>query len=846
MIDAETASLGRCHLGRSQHLPRLCSRVALSLVPVLLVAAITVRAADETPTAFGGRVVNEAGAPLAEATVQVFEMVSDQPTDIRAHALGKATTASDGRFTVVSDSRRRASKRLVMIVARKQGLALGWATEESPSNMNVTISLGKPTEMAGVVLDSRGEPLAGAVVRGIFTVGGAKDMGRIIGLDPVDAAIARTDTRGRFSFKQLPAEAKAELLVSAAGQATHFTRRPDSDPLGRYSAGETDIQIFLLPEAKVTGTVINKETNEPVAGVRIVAVAAENPAPYDYPAATSDAQGKFTLGRLRAIGHRLFATVDPDKYPGLVARVGIIDPQAGETTETVVRLFAGGIVEVAVTDAQDRTPVKTANVMLQRQNSTQMSSGMTNDRGIARISLAPGEYTVAWIYAQPRYSTAQPKAVVTVAAGRTERVDVALDAVPRVTGVLRDPDGKPVEGAMVLILPARQAGAVSGADGAFEIIWDRAPVGGGGDLGYVLIARDTDRDLAAAVEIDPNVTYQGEVKLEPGLTVAGNVTAPDGQPIAGVEMQIELRSAGWSTAIVGSAPTTTDAEGAYQIKALPRGQPFAISASDPDFGPGEANIAPDAGADRRITAPPIVLRPANMTLAGTVVDDEDNPVAEAYIDVHGQGQPTRQVRSDEAGKFTVTKLCAGAVEISVTVQRPKHLYANTEAKVGGDEDVKIVVLEQVGQMQRVGRTATVRSLVGKPLPDPAQLGVDPADLDLDGKPVLVAFFDVRQRPSRHYLKQLAGRYDALRAQGLALIAVQATPLEAEKFDPLVAKLALPFTLNVIAGEAEKTRAAWGVKGLPAFILTDPEHLVRADDFGFNELEAKLAEVIGWE
>ena len=219
-------------------------------------------------------------------------------------------------------------------------------------------------------------------------------------------------------------------------------------------------------------------------------------------------------------------------------------------------------------------------------------------------------------------------------------------------------------------------------------------------------------------------------------------------------------------------------------------------------------------------------------------------MAGAFVYVHGSGQSAQQTVTDAKGKFTVDKLCAGTVQLFANVQKPQQMQGNTSAEVGADEEVKVVVAEQGGFAERVARPARVRSLVGQKLPDLATLNVAAAGEDLAGKFVLVAFFDVRQRPSRHYLKKLAGKADALGEQGVALVVVQAAPLEAEQLDTLVAKLDLPFALGVVTDDGKKTRAAWGIKGLPAFILTDREHIVRADDFDLKGLDAKLAELAG--
>ncbi len=47
---------------------------------------------------------------------------------------------------------------------------------------------------------------------------------------------------------------------------------------------------------------------------------------------------------------------------------------------------------------------------------------------------------------------------------------------------------------------------------------------------------------------------------------------------------------------------------------------------------------------------------------------------------------------------------------------------------------------------------------------------------------------------------------------------------------------------MIEGDEEKIRFTWGVRSLPLLILTDKEHIVRAEGFMLSELEAKIGEV----
>ncbi len=51
---------------------------------------------------------------------------------------------------------------------------------------------------------------------------------------------------------------------------------------------------------------------------------------------------------------------------------------------------------------------------------------------------------------------------------------------------------------------------------------------------------------------------------------------------------------------------------------------------------------------------------------------------------------------------------------------------------------------------------------------------------------------------------------------------------------------VPFPVGMIEGDVEKTKFAWGVRVQPWLILTDKEHIVRAE-VGLNELDQKIKE-----
>ena len=300
----------------------------------------------------------------------------------------------------------------------------------------------------------------------------------------------------------------------------------------------------------------------------------------------------------------------------------------------------------------------------------------------------------------------------------------------------------------------------------------------------------------------------------------------------------------WTDSIASEpAAILTDAAGKCEVKALPQGHKYSVSATAEGYGERAVAPAIAAGQDLRVQLEQIVLDVADQSISGKVVDKDGKGVAGVHVSVHGPSQPgSRSATTNADGKFTIDKLCEGTVRISVIVQSPKQMWADQSAKAG-DQNVKIALASQ--QQRRVVAPTPARSLAGKPLPDLGKLNVAAAAVKrTEGKAVLVAFFDVRQRPSRHYLKKLVARTKSLQDQGLAVILVQAAPVEPDEMQQMADKLGVEQPLAVMKDDIDKTRAAWAVKGMPWFILADAEHTVRADDFSFDELDEKLETIAG--
>ncbi|UCE48370.1 MAG: hypothetical protein JSW47_22585, partial [Phycisphaerales bacterium] len=109
------------------------------------------------------------------------------------------------------------------------------------------------------------------------------------------------------------------------------------------------------------------------------------------------------------------------------------------------------------------------------------------------------------------------------------------------------------------------------------------------------------------------------------------------------------------------------------------------------------------------------------------------------------------------------------------------------------------------------------------------------------KAILICFFDLNQRPSRHLVRQLSTKAAELAEEDVAVFLVQTPCIGKESLNTWVKENGVSFPIGTVQGDGEKTRFNWGVKSLPWLILADRNHRVIAEGFGLNELEDKLKE-----
>jgi hypothetical protein len=133
-------------------------------------------------------------------------------------------------------------------------------------------------------------------------------------------------------------------------------------------------------------------------------------------------------------------------------------------------------------------------------------------------------------------------------------------------------------------------------------------------------------------------------------------------------------------------------------------------------------------------------------------------------------------------------------------------------------------------------------LLGKPLPP---LNQSFTQLDLKpfaAKPILLCFWDINQRPSRHCILELAKQ--SPRLGDVQIVTIQTAKADPAALDCWARENRVPFPIIAIADSPDKTLSVWNVRSLPWLILTDQNHIVKANGFPLHELDTQLANMVG--
>ena len=664
-----------------------------------------------------GTVTDAAGHPLAGATVEYWGGL--QSLGNGADLKGQTTTDTNGAFEL------QIPMGVGILLAQKAGLAPSWNMFGQPfNNLRDTeehFVLAAPGTLAGVVVDESDKPVANAgvfVSMAVIQISPEENVQTIhylMGKAAHDCFSARTDAAGHFRIENFPTNATASLTVQAPGkamrQSTGSPARLNSLP---WRAGQDDIKLAVEPAGSIEGKIISGESNQPPP-VALLTVQPTAPGlsglEYHEPA-QSGADGAFRISDLPAGSYLIHAAFGTNDLPDWIAGSVPISVESGQTERDVhVTAVRGGLLEVAVLDQNDRKPLAQIMVLAANENARNVqTTAYTGSNGLALMRLIPGDYQVMTM----RGSMSASQSTGSVEAGQTNRLEIEIAPPKIITGIVRQPDGQPAAGLlvrMVNVYGPMMGDVKTDAGGKFELEWNQRQYPQDNSTPCILV-RDPEHNLAAAQDMDED-TGPLELKLAPGLTLAGRVEC-DGKPVAKVAATLVFWSGNSGMWLTGLS-RSTNTPGLFEIPALPPGRKYGIVVSAPGYGQKSVNNVDASAEAGRMELDPVELKPANLKLAGQVLDTDDKPVAGAFVNLGGEGQPTANVTTDREGRYFFTQVCEGTAQVSAS---SGNSYGNISAE-GGDTNV-VLRLGETYNTSEVSKphklTGTVTDADGKPDP----------------------------------------------------------------------------------------------------------------------------------
>lgn len=574
-----------------------------------------------------GQVIDSADQPVKAVVV------------IDSHPPRQIETEDDGSFVFDQLTPRtyRVAARAGDAVAGPVSVRLASRTEP------VILRVRTAGSIAVRVADSRGAPIADAVVE----------------LRDQIALTARTDREGRARLRGV-AGGWHVIKASAAGHASAFVE------VASVTDTETRVDITLAGGVTVSGTVVDG-SGAPIANARVVP---EHLGHFDdhfderFDAARTDMRGAWQLAGLPRETVR-FRAYHADYAPGAS------DPLTldGDRRDVAIALDAGAVLRVRVVDA-NRQPSPGAEV---RISADTVLSGQVR-RAVAD---ARGEVTLRGLPRRTMYVLAASddatSPMVAVDLSRDPKpLELVLDQVAAIEGIVVTTDGTPVPEARVVAEPARSEStteqidhrlrgvesAIAGMDGRFRI----APLPKGSYLVRAIRPGAAHDLLGMRTGIEVTTGTQARVVVDDLSKLIGKLVFDDGAPVT----SFAVRLGGGATRRFAST------EGAFAIDDVPAGKQYLELS-----GAFATQPLTDVQIERgRVTDLGTIEVTRGRVILGRVVDRTGSPVAGAMValarELRADGTslvPTpssrvMQVATDVAGRFSIRGVGPGTHQIA--------------------------------------------------------------------------------------------------------------------------------------------------------------------------------------
>jgi RNA polymerase sigma factor (sigma-70 family) len=601
-----------------------------------------------------GRVFGPDGKPVRGAKVYVSTYTYKDRTDPRV----RATTDAEGRFRFTANRAEVDRQESVAVVADGFGLAwLKLGKVASPGE--ITLRLVKDVPITGRILDLEGRPVAGAVVRviGVRQMPG-EDLTallRDLQAKPRDRSLVgdtwvqyhqmastvwgvlgspgsvTTDKQGRFRLAGFGGERVVSLHVEGSTIAhvglSILTRGGLKGLPPRTYASAFD--HLVGPTKPITGTVKDRRTGKPVAGLNVGGQPDLDNRLGDGVSSQTDAKGNFTLlGLPKAKRYHL----NVGGAPYIWTSKEVADTPGLETIRTSVEVERALALRIRVIDRSSGRPIRALIQYAVRQGNPSLDNYPTfqrnawgwnlNDRdGYLTQTVLPGPALIAVQAQEGEFTRARQKgshgndrfsdntiiqpllldlfhSIVQIDPQEKDpkslELTVALDPGRSVQGKVVGPDGKPLEGVEVAGLNAvkrgshRKSNRLIGSNFVATGLEPAHP--------RTLVFLHAEKKLAAAVTLRGDERSQLTVRLDRLGALTGRLHDAKRNPVEGAEVFVrhsdrigptlpgELYIGGMGTIrkAIAVRSAKTDGMGRFHLDGIVPGMKYDLVYSDKD------------------------------------------------------------------------------------------------------------------------------------------------------------------------------------------------------------------------------------------------------------------------
>ena len=336
--------------------------------------------------------------------------------------------------------------------------------------------------------------------------------------------------------------------------------------------------------------------------------------------ATADDDGSFAIDKLVARTYQLTASTD-----ALVGGPVFYKLRDGGDP-VVIHMSAGASVDVSVIDDQQK-PLAGATVKLMDQSER---TAQTSAEG--KVTLGPVQPGwVAVSASAPGFANSGGLTTIG-SAGAHATLTIAMKKGVAVSGKVIDESGKPIAKVRVIAQGDASWGGWGGREPDAETTNDK------GEFAFAalpagltkLVAMDGEHAPAASepVKIGTAPITGVTITMTPGGVVAGKVVDADGKPVPFATVRVA--GAGRAQAITAARQSTTDKDGAFEVRGLSR---LTLQAR------AESEIAASKLVPIDLTAKPrldnvTLMLDVTGTIAGIVVDEKGKPVPEVSVNAY--------------------------------------------------------------------------------------------------------------------------------------------------------------------------------------------------------------------